>query len=216
MAISNLEEIKCPKGHLFKAELLSAISVVDNPELKETLIAGEINLVSCPYPDCSQMFYAERFILYHDSNNELIAFVYPLSFQQQAAQCKMKMSKEFKLASDSFEEKQKLKYEPVLLFGIEDLVFLLRTEQDIEDEESILKYIAPRLSLDTKKISPSRARKLGIPKVLPIPKGTKNMEAKFLVSGLQTLIKYNPNLLHYVELLEKISKHKTIITDIKK
>jgi hypothetical protein len=207
MAISNLEEIKCPKGHLFKAELLSAISVVDNPEIKETLIAGEINIASCPYPNCNEIFYAECFILYHDSDNELIAFVYPLSFQEQAAQCKIKMSKEFKLASDSFEEKQKLKYEPIMLFGIEDLVFLLRMEQDIEDEESILKYIAAKLSLDIIKISPSRARKLGIPKILPVPKGKKSMEAKFLISGLQTLIKYNPNLLHYVELLEKISKN---------
>ncbi|MDR0723993.1 MAG: hypothetical protein LBF23_02275 [Endomicrobium sp.] len=31
------------------------------------------------------MFYAECFILYHDSQNELISFVYPLSFQKQAS-----------------------------------------------------------------------------------------------------------------------------------
>jgi hypothetical protein len=214
MTISNLEEIKCPQGHLFDAELLSAISVVDNPELKEALIAGEINLVSCP--DCGEMFYAECFILYHDGDNELIAFVYPLSFQEQAAQCKAKMSKEFKLALNSFEEKQKIKYEPLLLFGIEDLVSLLRMEQDIEDEESILKYIAPKLSLNTVKIIPSLARKLGIPKILPIPKGEKNIEVKFLISGLRTLMKYNHNLLHYVECLEKISSQKTIIVDLKK
>ncbi|MDR1522436.1 MAG: CpXC domain-containing protein [Endomicrobium sp.] len=48
MTISNLEKIKCPKGHIFEAQLISAISVSDNFELKEALIAGEVNLVTCP------------------------------------------------------------------------------------------------------------------------------------------------------------------------
>lgn len=38
MTISNLEEIECPYGHVFKAELLSAISISDNPELKNVLM----------------------------------------------------------------------------------------------------------------------------------------------------------------------------------
>ncbi|MDR3195399.1 MAG: CpXC domain-containing protein [Endomicrobium sp.] len=213
MTISNLEEIKCPQGHLFEASLLSAISVAGNPELKEALIAGEINLLSCPV--CGEMFYAECFILYHDSENELIAFVYPLSFQEQAAQCKTKMKKEFDLALANFEDKRKINYEPILLFGIEDLVLLLRSEQNIEDEESILKYIAPKLSLKIVKISPSLSRKLGIPKLLPMPKDLKELDAKALTDSLQTLIKYNPNLLHYCELLEKISKRRINVSDIK-
>jgi hypothetical protein len=214
MTILNLDKIKCSKGHLFEAKLLSAVSVSDNPELKEALVAGEVNLVSCP--KCGEVFYAECFILYHDSKNELIAFVYPLSFQEQAVQCKAKMKKEFELALANFEGKQKIKYDPLLLFGIEDLVLLLRTEQDIEDEESILKYLASKLSLNTIKIAPNLARKLGIPKILPMPKGEKKLEFKSLISSLQILIRHNPNLLHYVELFEKISNHKTIIDDIKK
>ena len=133
MSILNLEEITCPCGEVFEAELLSAVSVSDNPELKEALIAGEINLVSCP--KCGQMFYAERFILYHDSANEFIAFVYPLSFQNQAAQCKEKMQSEFSKAVANFseEEKKKMNYEPFLIFGIEDLVLLLKAEQDVKN-----------------------------------------------------------------------------------
>jgi hypothetical protein len=38
MIISILEEIKCPKGYIFEAQLISAISVSDNFELKEALI----------------------------------------------------------------------------------------------------------------------------------------------------------------------------------
>jgi hypothetical protein len=212
MTISNLEEIKCPQGHLFEAVLLSAISVSDNPELKEALLAGEINLVTCP--TCGEMFYAECFILYHDSKNELIAFIYPLSFQEQAAQCKVKMQKEFKLALENFKDKQKINYKPILLFGIEDLVLLLRSEQYIEDEETILKHIAPKLCLRAVKIAPNISRKFGIPKLLPIPELEKELNVRTLVEGLQILIKYNSALLHYVELLEKILKHRINISDI--
>jgi hypothetical protein len=198
---------------MFEVELLSAISVLDDPELKEILIAEEINLVSCP--ECGRMFYAEGFILYHDSENELIAFVYPLSFQDQASRCKVKMYREFKIASENFDEKQKIKYVPFLIFGIENLISMLCLERDIEDEESILKYIASKLSLDIIKIAPSLARKLEIPKVLPIPKGEKNIEIELLLSGLKTLIEYNPNLEHYIKFFEKLLEHKIIITDIK-
>jgi hypothetical protein len=211
MTISNLEEVKCPKGHTFQAQLLSAISVSDNYELKEALIAGEINLVTCP--ECGQMFYAECFILYHDSQNELISFVYPLSFQDQATQCMSKMRKEFKLALENFNDKDKITYEPILLFGIEDLVLLLKREQDIEDEETILMHLANTLKLNIIKIAPNVARKLAIPKLMPF---NQYFSEKSLISGLETLIKYNSNLEHYLDFLQKLSKYKNMFIEISK
>ncbi|GHT54521.1 hypothetical protein AGMMS50233_02780 [Endomicrobiia bacterium] len=195
--------------------MFCATSTVDNPEPKEALIVGEIDFVFCSCHSCGEMFHAERFILYYDSNNELITFVYPLSFREQAAQYKAKTSEEFKFVLDDYEEKQKIKYEPLSLFGTENLVSLLRVGQGTEDEESILKYIAPKLSLDIIKISPNLARRLGIPKILPVAKGKKNIKERFLISGLETLKKYNSNPLHYIESLEKILRQKTIITDVK-
>jgi hypothetical protein len=213
MSIANLEEIKCPCGEAFEAELLSAISISDNPELKEALISGEINLVCCPA--CGDMFHAERFILYHDSENELIAFVYPLSFQSQAAQCRKRMQHDFKTAIEKFDEKNKIGYEPIMFFGIEDLALLLRTEQEIEDEESVLEYTAQEISLDLIKISPSFARKLNIPKVLPVPKNEKKYNEK-AITALKTLTKHNSNLLNYAKLLEKLSENKNLIEEINK
>lgn len=66
---------------------------------------------------------------------ELIIFVYLPSFQEQTAQCKTKTSEEFKLVLDDYEEKQKIRYEPLWLFDTEDLVSLLRMEQGIGGEE---------------------------------------------------------------------------------
>jgi hypothetical protein len=211
MTISNLEEIKCPNGHIFEAQLISAISVSDNFELKEVLIAGELNLVKCP--ECGQMFYAECFILYHDSQNELISFVYPLSFQEQANQCMAKMRKEFKLALENFNDKDKITYEPTLLFGIENLILLLREEQDIEDEEAILKHLANSLKLTVAKIAPSIARKLTIPKFIPFH---QDFSEKSLILGLDKFVKHNSNLEHYVDFFKRISKHKSMFTEISK
>jgi len=214
MSISNKEEVKCSCGHVFEAELISAISVSDNPELKEALIAGEINLVTCPH--CGQMFYAESFILYHDSSSELIAFVYPLSFQNQAAQCRKKMLSDFDLALKGFNENHKINYEPLLIFGVEDLTLLLKNEQEMEDEEMVLSYTAQKISIDTLKISPNLARKFSVPKVLPVLKGDKNPDFKSIVSALKILVKHNPNLLHYLALLDRLSKNKMLFEDIKK
>ncbi|MCL2144426.1 MAG: CpXC domain-containing protein [Endomicrobia bacterium] len=213
MSISSLEEIKCPCGEVFEAELLSAISVSDNPELKEALISGEINIVCCPA--CGEMFYAERFILYHDSGNELIAFVYPSSFEGQAAQCKQKMQSEFSSAIKNFEDKNKITYDPMLFFGIDDLTLMLRAEQELEDEENVLIYTAQKINLSFVKIPPSFARKLNMPKALPVLKGEKKFGESSL-GALKMLIKHNPNLLHYVKLSEKLSKNKNLIEEINK
>ncbi|MDR1695061.1 MAG: CpXC domain-containing protein [Endomicrobium sp.] len=214
MSISNLEEITCPCGNVFEADLISAVSVADNPELKEALIAGEINLVSCP--QCGEMFYAECFILYHDSENELIAFVYPLTFQNQAARCREKMLREFRSALDGFGEKQKIAYDPILIFGIEDLVLILKAEQETEDEESVLKHIASKIGIGVLKVQPSIARKFSIPKVLPVLKGSKTIDANGVISALKTLLKHNPNLLNYAKLLDRLSKNKSMLDDVKK
>ncbi|MDR1418405.1 MAG: hypothetical protein LBI80_04540 [Endomicrobium sp.] len=214
MTIANLEKIKCPNGHIFEAQLISAISVSDNFELKEALIAGELNLVTCP--ECGQMFYAECFILYHDSQNELISFVYPLIFQEQAIQCMAKMQKEFKLALKNFSDKDKITYEPILLFGIENLVLLLREEQDIEDEEAILKHLANDLNLTVVKIVPSIARKLAIPKFMPFDKKNKDFSEKSLFLGLDNFVKHNSNLEHYADFFKRISKNKSMFTEISK
>lgn len=213
MSISNLEEIKCPCGEVFEAELLSAISVSDNPELKEALISGEINLVCCP--GCGEMFHAERFILYHDSGNELIAFVYPLSFQNQAAQCKKRMLSEFNAALENFKDKNKITYEPLLFFGIEELVLMLKAEQELEDEEAVMSYMAARAGFDFVKVPSSFARKLNIPKIFPVLKGEKKI-GEGSAAVMKKLLKHNPNLVHYAKLSEKLSKNGNLATEINK
>ena len=209
MAISNKQEITCPCGYAFEAELLSAISVSENPELKEALLAGEINLVECPH--CGEMFYAENFILYHDRANELIAFVYPLSFQNHAARCNETMQKDFKTAVAAFGEDEKINYEPLLIFGIEDLVLMLKNEQDIEDEEMILTHTAKKLGLETVSIAASLARKIGLPKVFPVLKNKKEFSAESIIPALKIFVESNDNLTNYAALYQKFLKNASVL-----
>jgi len=212
MAIFNKQEITCPCGYAFEAELLSAVSVSENPELKEAMLAGEINLVQCPH--CGAMFYAENFILYHDRQNELIAFVYPLSFQNHAARCRDNMQKDFKTAAAAFGENQKIDYEPLLIFGIEDLVLMLKNEQDIEDEEAILKHTAKKLGIEILPISPSLARKLGLPKIFPVLKDKKEFSAESIIPALKILTDSNPNLVNYASIYQKFLKNASVLKSV--
>jgi hypothetical protein len=102
------------------------------------------------------------------------------------------------------------------LFGIEDLVSLLRREQDIEDEEAVLTHLATNLKLNIVKIAPSIARKLAIPKLMPFYKKSQWFNEKSLILGLEGLIKHKPSLEHYVNFFKRISKHKNMFTEIVK
>jgi hypothetical protein len=207
MSIYNLEEVKCRCGEIFEAELVSAISASDDPELKEYLLDGSVNLVKCP--NCSDIFYVERFILYSDTVNELIAFVYPLDCQNEAATYKKKMDEDFSKAKASFGDEFAGDYEPILIFGIKDLIEMLKARQDVQDEEMILGYIHKSLNIDIFKIRPSIARKFNTLSIMPIEKGVKK-DPSAIISALQVLTSYNPNLISYVNLLEKLSKNQTL------
>jgi hypothetical protein len=203
MSIYTLEEVKCACGEVFETEIVSAISVIDDPHLKDYLLDGSINLVRCP--KCSDIFYVERFILYSDHSQELIAFVYPLDCQNEAALYRKKMIDEMEAAKNGFGDGHVVDYEPILLFGIEDLIQMLKSEQDVQDEEMILEYICSSLDIDIFKIRQSLARKLNVPKVIPIMKGVKKKDLSSINCALHALIKYNPNLISYVHLSEKLS-----------
>ncbi|MDR3049923.1 MAG: CpXC domain-containing protein [Elusimicrobiota bacterium] len=229
MSISNTEEIKCSCGETFEAELLSAISVFDNPELKESMLCGEINIVQCPH--CEAIFYAERFVLYHDSQDELLAFVYPLKFQEQAALYRVQMLQQFNSSLNSLEDKEQVCYEPLLIFGIEDLTSLIKAEQDLKDEEKILKYASKELKLNTFSISRALSRKLSIPRIIPIAphycgqvlqssdlcvqdRQSPYYSGKNILEALKTLTAYNPNLSNYVQFISKAAKHNSILEEI--
>ena len=124
------------------------------------------------------------------------------------------MQREFSkaVANVKEDEKKKINYEPFLIFGIEDLVLLLKAEQELEDEEMILTHLAPKISVNILNFSPSLARKYSIPKVLPVFKHAQGEpDAASITEALKILLSYNPNLANYSKLFEKLSKNKNVL-----
>jgi hypothetical protein len=205
MSLSKLEEIVCPCGETFEAELWNAINPEEDPELKEVLLSGEVNIVCCPA--CGQIFYAEHFILYHDVPNEVLAFVYPTSFAQQATICAEKMNEDFQRAMGGLEQEKKLTYKPILLFGLDSLVDMIKVEEAISDEVSILQYSADELGISLLRMAPHAAREKQLPRVLPYVRDNDGDLREEIMLGLRKLLDYNENLSYYRALLESIESN---------
>jgi len=203
MSISSPEEIKCGCGETFEAELWSSINAVVSPELRETLVSGEINVVVCP--KCRQLFYVEHFLIYHDSPNELLAFVFPTSFEDQAKLCLEKMKSDFELAMNGVPDPERPCYEPLLVFGLDALVDMLKAEDELSDELRIMEYVAQDLNIHLIYLHPYMARQRLVPHILPALKSTSSTSRDDVISGLGKLLKSYPHLEKLSGFKKKIS-----------
>lgn len=206
MSASKLEEIQCPCGEIFEAELYNSINATKDPELKEALLAGEINVVCCP--SCNEMFYAEHFLIYHDIQNEFMAFVYPKSFVTEMEYWHSKMIDDFEKAMKNLENNNKVNYKPIAIFGLDNLVSLIHEEDEKRDEAAILKYLGEDLGLDVINLHPCIARQQRLPYVLPLARSQTGSFRDKLILGLKTLLIRNDHLTLYKELLADVERNK--------
>ncbi len=206
MSLSKLEEIRCPCGEAFEAELWNAINALEDPELKEALVGGEINVVCCP--SCNQIFYAEHFILYQDPSSELLAFVYPSSFADKADYWEARMADDFQRAMEEIAPDEKLCYKPILLFGLDALVEIIHADDAEVDEVAIVEYLAQELGLSLISLHPSLARPRKLPKLLPrLPVKSGNIREE-IIAGLKKVLHRNQHLEIYKRLLDSIESDK--------
>ena len=212
MSILSNCEIKCSCGETFEAELWKAVNVFDDPDLKEVILSGRFNTVECP--KCHKVFYHEHFFIYQDLENEIIAYIYPQSDKKMAADIRKKMLSDFKTLSQGIEELEKIDFEPLLYFGIEDLINTLKNEDYTKDEIDVLTFIAKRIELDLIKIKPSKARNLCVLHTIPKTKKSTGDIKKDIVSGLEQLLNYNPNLVEYKNLLARIKQNISCLDEI--
>jgi hypothetical protein len=212
MSILSNCEIKCSCGETFEAELWKAINVFDDPDLKEVLLSGRFNTVECP--KCHKVFYHEHFFMYQDLQNELIAYVYPKEDEKSAKSLRKKMLSDFASLSKDIEELAEIDFEPVIYFGVEDLINTIKNEDYIKDEIDILNFIAKRIELDLIKIKPSKARNLCILHTIPKSKKSSGDIKKDIISGLEQLLKYNPNLVEYENFLARIKQNISCLDEI--
>ena len=74
-SIRNESAAHCPSGcEPFEVEYWSLIRADQNPDLKESILGGELNLVRCP--ECGTYFHHDEDLLYLDIPAELLVFVF--------------------------------------------------------------------------------------------------------------------------------------------
>ncbi|HOX22795.1 MAG TPA: CpXC domain-containing protein, partial [Elusimicrobiales bacterium] len=94
-SIRGVVEAKCPhcQAPEFEAEIWSFIRADSEPELKEAVLYGELNLLECP--ECKNFFYFESPVVYFDPQIELLVFLLPHSYEKEAVMWREKMASDF-------------------------------------------------------------------------------------------------------------------------
>lgn len=204
MSLTQIEEVECSScGRGFAANVWGAVNAVTDPELKELLLGGELNVARCP--KCGVMFYVEKFVLYHDPAAELMAFVYPEHFSSAVKEWHEKMTVQFETVQREFDESERLKYAPMLVFGLDALCGIIRADEDLEDEVRIVEYECRRRKMKTLNLSAFDARAKGIPRVIPVMPGksgghsadTRRAGRKSVAEAVEAILRDNPALEYY-------------------
>jgi hypothetical protein len=197
------QDVKCPCGEEFEAELFAAVNAQREPELKDAVLAGQLNVVECSM--CRRLIYAERFVLYHDPAAELLAFVYPADFQAEEARWKAKTEEDFAAAASAQKPEERLPYRPMTLFGLDALAARLSKEQEQADQGQVAELLAEGLALRLLRLKPSLARSQDLPPVLVLAKEEEDPR-RALKRGLERLLLANDRLTVYAALRDRLSR----------
>jgi hypothetical protein len=138
MSSFNEIDVTCEAcGEKFKGTVWTAIHAGEDPELKDLLLGGELNILFCP--KCAHTFYYEHFLLYQDPRLRLVAYVYPPAEESRRTELDVLMKRSFVEAQETFEPKDRLPYEPSLFFGLDELQVRIHHEEDRLIEEEVAK-----------------------------------------------------------------------------
>jgi hypothetical protein len=124
-------DVACACGHHFKAWLWQSANVTTTPELRASILNGEMNMVRCP--SCGSKFHVEVPFLYHDMTAREWIWVYPLSYEQESASVHAKVDEMWEQVTRSMPSdlRQNLEreYRVSVIFGMDALVDHLRTQE---------------------------------------------------------------------------------------
>lgn len=186
-----------------QAELWSIVNVKSDPELRDILLGGELNMVECK--SCRKIFYAEHFLLYHDPDSELMAFVYPLPYGQE------KERWETKTRDDFAKSETPVSYLPLTMFGLDALVRLVEWDEEVKVQGEIVETLAREHGFAIKKLKPALARKNEFPIVLPMNEAANVSFREALLEGLERLLGINEHLYVYAQLQKRLAENPALV-----
>jgi hypothetical protein len=196
-------DITCPEcGDEYRGSIWTAVHAGQDPELKELLLGGELNLTRCTH--CSKVIYQDHFVLYQDPAAELIAYVYPEAQRGEVTELEKMMLKGFREAQLVYSEKDRFRYGPTLMFGLGSLTEMLRQEDALAVQSQVAQQLCKQNKLGMVLLRPSQARRLGTMRVLPHTGSASKVSRSEVLKGIEQLLVLNPALGLYAELKKTI------------
>jgi hypothetical protein len=138
MSVHNDIDVTCGQcGKEFKGTVWTSINARQDPELKDLLLGGELNILFCP--ECSHTFFYEHFLLYLDPVLNLAAYVYPPDEEDHKKDLEEMMKRGFADAQAAFDPKDRMKCAPELMFGLDELQRRIHEEDQRHLTEEVTK-----------------------------------------------------------------------------
>lgn len=198
--------VTCPNGcEPFEAEYWTLVRGDKDAELKEALLGGELNLISCP--TCGEFFYHDRDIVYFDPPKELLAFVSPKADKANFDEIKKKMQKDFDFLRKNLAE-MNITYSPFYLAGMEELKSLLDYDEYSSCQSEVIAAAAAQKGFKIAPLSPAEARVKGYPLYLPVDGDKYNAES--VKKAARALLADNPALTLLSALIKDLQSGKEL------
>lgn len=200
-SINMQESVTCPNGcEAFDAQQWSFVSVAENPELKDAVLGGELNLLRCP--QCGDFFYADTDFVYLDEEAQLLVFVFSEKNRANKEALLAKMKQDYAQLKDTLLKQVKLDFGPICVFGPGELKEVIEKEQKRMDESQAIAAAAAVLGLKVARLKPEWAREKDFPLYTAAgadetARSYADSARKVLESGLKS-----PLLKHFAEEME--------------
>lgn len=167
-SIRNESAAHCPSGcEPFDVEYWSLIRADQNPDLKESILGGELNLVRCP--ECGTYFHHDEDLLYLDIPAELLVFVFSKKTQASSPDLRARIESDFGIIKNTLLKDAHLDFPPISVFGLEELKPILQHEQELVDESEVVAAAAAAAGFSVARLKPSYAREHHFPFYVPAP-----------------------------------------------
>ncbi|MDD5304160.1 MAG: CpXC domain-containing protein [Elusimicrobia bacterium] len=192
--------LSCTDG--FDAPIWSFVHGGKDALLRDQAKAMECNLLLCP--SCGAAFVPEAAWIYYEPDDEILAFVFPMSYKAEEAKWRDKMKADFAAMSTALGDHLPVGHEPDVFFGPEGLAELLVSEDWRRDERDVMAFFAKDLKLSVYKASPAWARAHGAPSWLPYTGKVPTRDS--IVAGIKKILEANDRLTAWSDYLAKLEK----------
>ena len=124
-------DVTCHCGCAFQEWIWQSANVTLKPELRRTILDGNMNLVKCP--SCGARFHVEVPFFYNDMERHLWIWVYPACYSAEAAAVTAEVEAMWEKIRTTMPAKLRAgletNYKTVVVFGMDALVSRLRAEE---------------------------------------------------------------------------------------